>query len=164
MDAMGYVMLLDVRFVWSNILSDGARVGIGPKCKYSLNMSEFSCRFQENYGVIHLSYIHIYMYVYIYIFACIYIHILTYQIYNNRFGYFFHGTKQLAASCLLPQHISPKVLWSKLMPQKVDAELNLQGIRDLRSPTSHGGNGSPRHTLKGTLNNMAMAGRSPIFP
>ena len=108
----------------------------------SLNMSEFSCRFQGNYGVIHLSYIYIYIYTYIYISNI-----------QQPFFLLFHGTKQLA--CLLPQHISPKVLWSKLMPQKVDAELNLQGIRDLRSQTSHGGNGSPCHTLKGTLDNMA---------
>lgn len=70
------------------------------------------------------------------------VHIFTYQIYNNRFCT-FPWNKAACASCLLPQHISPKVLWSKLMPQKVDAELNLQGIRDLSSQTSHGVNGSP---------------------
>ena len=110
----------------------------------SLNMSEFSCRFQENYGVIHLSYLYIYIYLHI------------------KYTTTVLGTFSMEQSSL-PPLASPEVLWSKLMPQKVDAELNLQGIRDLSSPTSHGVNGSSRHTLKGTLNNMAMAGRSPPF-
>ena len=91
------------------------------------------------------------------------VHIFTYQIYNNRFLYFSMEQSSVRLLPLASAHITQGPL------VQIDAAESGCWVEPSRDPGSEftnlpWGKWEPlRHTLKGTLNNMAMAGRSPDF-